>query len=151
MSAPALPTSVPCVIVEGMKPLPPVKPMSLARHGIDRDHLSRGQDGDLRELWASGASPVFEHRGSLLVAAGGLFSTEPGMVPGKQTEIYLGRDADGNRYIGVSLDDAGRRELDTALSTSRARDVDRAVSSSLRPAASRETPIYRLPSASRPR
>lgn len=123
VSAPALPTSVPCVIVEGMKPLPPVKPMSLARHGIDRDHLSRGQDGDLRELWASGASPVFEHRGSLLVAAGGLFSTEPGMVPGKQTEIYLGRDADGNRYIGVSLDDAGRSELDTALSTSRARDA----------------------------
>ena len=106
-----------------MKPLPPVKPISLARHGIDRDHLSRGQDGDLSELWASGANPVFEHRGSILVAAGGLFTSEPEAVPRQQTEIYLGRDSEGNRYIGISLDDSGRSELDTSLATSRARDA----------------------------
>lgn len=106
-----------------MKPLPPVKPISLARHGIDRDHLSRGQDGDLNELWASGALPVFEHRGAVLVAAGGLFICDPSMVPGEQTEIYLGRDDEGHRYIGVSLDDSGRSQLDTVLATSRARDA----------------------------
>ncbi|HCG56741.1 MULTISPECIES: NAD(+) diphosphatase [Brevibacterium] len=106
-----------------MKPLPPVKPISLARHGIDRDHLSRGQDGDLQELWASGAKPVFEHRGALLVAAGGLFISDLVMVPGQQTEIYLGRDDEGVRYIGVSLDDSGRSQLDTSLATSRARDA----------------------------
>lgn len=106
-----------------MKPLPPVKPISLARNGIDRDHLSRGHDGDLQELWDSGAKPVFEHRGSLLVASGGLFISDPNMVPGDQTEIYLGREVDGNQYIGVSLDDSGRSQLDTSLDTSRARDA----------------------------
>lgn len=106
-----------------MKPLPPVKPISLARHGIDRDHLSRGQDGDLEKLWASGAKPVFEHRGSLLVASGGLFISDPDLVPGGQTEIYLGRDGEGHQYIGVSLDDSGRSQLDTSLATSRARDA----------------------------
>lgn len=106
-----------------MKPLPPVKPISLARHGIDRDHLSRGQDGDLTQLWAGGAIPVFEHRGSLLVSAGGLFKSEPDLVPKEQTEIYLGRDREGHQYIGVSLNDSGRSELDSRLATSRARDA----------------------------
>ena len=106
-----------------MKPLPSVKPISLARRGIDRDHLSRGRDGDLRELWAGGAKPVFEHRGSLLVAAGGLFITEPNWVPAGQTEIYLGLDPHGQRYIGISLDDEGRSELDSRLAASQARDA----------------------------
>lgn len=106
-----------------MKPLPPVKPISLARHGIDRDHLSRGQDGDLTQLWAGGATPVYEHRGSLLVSAGGLFISEPDLVPKEQTEIYLGRDRQGHQYIGVSLNDSGRSELDSRLATSRARDA----------------------------
>lgn len=106
-----------------MKPLPPVKPISLARHGIDRDHLSRGQDGDLTQLWVGGAIPVFEHRGSLLVSAGGLFKSEPDLVPKEQTEIYLGRDREGHQYIGVSLNDSGRSELDSRLATSRARDA----------------------------
>ena len=106
-----------------MKPLPRVKPISLARHGIDRDHLTRGSDGDLSEVWASGAVPVFEHRGSLLAAAGGLFLGDRDQVPEGQTEIYLGRDAAATRYIGVSLDDAGRSHLDSALEASRARDA----------------------------
>ncbi|NJC57760.1 NAD(+) diphosphatase [Brevibacterium marinum] len=106
-----------------MKPLPPVKPISLARHGIDRDHLCRVRDGDLSALWTAGARPVFEHRGSLLVAAGGLLFGDRDMVPAKQTEVYLGRDPDGTQYIGVSLDDSGRSELDTGLATARARDA----------------------------
>lgn len=121
--APADIASEPCVIVEGMKPLPPVTPISLARHGIDRDHLTRGQDGDLTEVWAAGANPVFEHRGALLVAAGGLFSAERELVPAGQTEIYLGCDPNGDRYIGVSLDDEGRSELDSHLAASQARDA----------------------------
>lgn len=106
-----------------MKPLPPVQPISLARHGIDRDHLTRGQDGDLTEIWAAGAVPVFEHRGTLLVAAGGLFLGDRRLVPEDQTQIYLGRDPQGTRYIGVSLDDTGRSRLDSALELSRARDA----------------------------
>ncbi|WP_209325067.1 NAD(+) diphosphatase [Brevibacterium renqingii] len=106
-----------------MKPLPLVQPISLARHGIDRDHLTRGGDGDLTEIWESEAVPVFEHRGSLLVAAGGLFLGDRDLVPEGQTEIYLGRDAQGARYIGVSLDDAGRSRLDSALEIFRARDA----------------------------
>lgn len=106
-----------------MKPLPPVQPISLARHGIDRDHLTRGQDGDLSEIWAAGAVPVFEHRGTLLVAAGGLFLGDRSLVPAGQTEIYLGQDPDGFRYIGVSLDDDGRSHLDSAMELSRARDA----------------------------
>lgn len=103
--------------------MPPVQPISLARHGIDRDHLNRGGDGDLSEIWAAGAVPVFEHRGALLVAAGGLFLPEPDSVPADQSEIYLGRDPQGTRYIGISLDDAGRSELDSRLATARARDA----------------------------
>ena len=106
-----------------MKPLPPVQPISLARHGIDRDHLTRGQDGDLSEIWASGARAVFEHRGTLLVAGGGLFLTDREQVPEGQTEVYLGRDPQGIRYIGVSLDDDGRSHIDARLDASRARDA----------------------------
>lgn len=106
-----------------MKPLPPVQPISLARHGIDRDHLNRGGDGDLSEIWAAGAKPVFEHRGALLVANGGLFLPEHDWVPAQQTEIYLGRDPEDVKYIGVSLDDAGRSELDSRLAQARARDA----------------------------
>ena len=106
-----------------MKPLPPVQPISLARHGIDRDHLTRGHDGDLSEIWASGARAVFEHRGTLLVAGGGLFLTDRELVPERQTEVYLGRDPQGTRYIGVSLDDDGRSHIDARLDASRARDA----------------------------
>ena len=66
---------------------------------------------------------MFEHRGSLLVSAGGLFKSEPDLVPKEQTEIYLGRDREGHQYIGVSLNDSGRSELDSRLATSRARDA----------------------------
>lgn len=66
---------------------------------------------------------MFEHRGSLLVASGGLFLASPDLVPKEQTEIYLGRDEEGSRYIGISLDDAGRSALDSQLATSRARDA----------------------------
>lgn len=106
-----------------MKSLSPLKPVSLARHGIDRDHSSRGRDGDLTPAWEGGASAVFEHRGSLLVASGGLFTAQRTLVPEDQTEIYLGRDDSGASYIGVSLDDQGRSAIDTELARSRDRDA----------------------------
>jgi len=106
-----------------MEPLPAIAPVSLARQGIDRDHLARGGDGDLGQLWESGALAVFEHRGSLLVARGGLLRADRAQVPPGQTEIYLGRDEAGQRYIGVSLDDAGRSALDTEFAAARARDA----------------------------
>ncbi|RAG60576.1 NUDIX hydrolase, partial [Burkholderia multivorans] len=43
-----------------MEPLPAIAPVSLARQGIDRDHLARGGDGDLGQLWETGALAVFE-------------------------------------------------------------------------------------------
>lgn len=106
-----------------MKPLPHISPLSLSRVGIDRDHRTRGSDGDLAEVWASHPSAVFEHRGSLLVASGGLFHGTHDHVPVAQTEIYLGQDAEHHRYIGISLDDAGRSVLDTALAADRDRDA----------------------------
>src|SRR5699024_12711740 len=98
-----------------MKSLPRVKPISLARHGIDRDYLTRGSDGYLSKVWASGAVPVFEHRGSLLVAAGGLFLGDREQVREGQTAIYLGRVSAGTRYIGVSLADCGLNQLPSVL------------------------------------
>ncbi|WP_137825969.1 NAD(+) diphosphatase [Brevibacterium sp. 2SA] len=106
-----------------MEPLPMITPVSLARNGIDRDHLTRGADGDLTEVWAGGPAAVFEHRGSLLVAGGGLFRAARDLVPNGQTEIYLGRDAADQRYIGIGLTDEGRSVLDTALATARDRDA----------------------------
>ncbi|RBP66311.1 NAD+ diphosphatase [Brevibacterium sanguinis] len=97
--------------------------MSLARHGIDRDHERRGRDGDLGEIWAAGARAVFGHRGSLLVASGGLFLGDRTLVPAGRTEIYLGQDPAGTRYIGIDLDDAGRSELDSGLAAERDRDA----------------------------
>lgn len=108
--------------MEAMEPLPPITPVSLARQGIDRDHLGRGSDGDLGEVWAAGALAVFEHRGSLLVARGGLLRADHALVPADQTEVYLGRDGT-QRFVGIGLDDAGRSTLDTTLAASRARDA----------------------------
>ncbi|WP_309131653.1 NAD(+) diphosphatase [Brevibacterium sp.] len=106
-----------------MKPLPPLETTSLARHGIDRDHLRRGQDGDLGEVWEAGATAVLGHRGSLLVASGGLFLTDRSLVPDAQTEIYLGQDPTGTRYIGIDLDDEGRSAIDSRLAADRDHDA----------------------------
>ncbi|WP_236864186.1 NAD(+) diphosphatase [Brevibacterium daeguense] len=108
-----------------MIPLPLLPPASLSRSAVRRNHLSRGTDGDLSDVWArSGTVGVLSHRGYLLVAAGRLFTVSPADVPPGGTQIYLGIDPEGRDYIGIDLDDEGRTAVDQRLARDRDRDAE---------------------------
>ncbi len=112
-------------IVERMRPLPLLEPASLARSDVRRNHLSRGTDGDLSEVWArTGTRGVLAHRGYVLIASGRLFTVDAADAPATGTQVYLGTDAEGTEYIGIDLDDAGRSEVDSRLAADRDRDAE---------------------------
>src|SRR5699024_2233834 len=101
-----------------MKSLPRVKPISLARHGIDHVYLTLNPHVVLSENLPSWNATVLQRSGALLVSAGVINCEKRALITKGQTEIYLGRYAAATLYIGVSLDDASRSHLDSALEAS---------------------------------
>jgi len=90
--------------------------LPLSRAEVDRDHVSRGRDGLIDELWSDDATrvlPVFE--GSALLAAdGSLALLPPAAVPDSELRVYLGRSLSttspepvGTPIVAALLSDAG--------------------------------------------
>lgn len=110
-------------IVTGMKPLPKLPPASLSRTAINRNHRMRAAGIDA--VWQTGrAHAVVGHRGSMLVARGGLHLLRQDQVPADALLFYLGTDAEGHHFIGAALLDEGRSALDGSLSDEQARDAE---------------------------